>query len=104
MGNKPYVRTYLMTEPKTNGGLKLRFDEEEKTNNEITEIIDNCLSSVKQILSDGCWKKLLKDSSLYLSEHSSMPKEKMEELYNEIPSSRKNTPSKDFYQNALKNF
>ena len=104
MGSKPYVSTYLTTEVKSNGGMKLRFDSQDEINAEITRIIDSCLSSVKQILEDKPWKKLFKDSATYLSKHSSMPKEKMQKLYDRIPKNHRNTPDKKYYRNCLKNF
>ena len=104
MGRFPYVTTYLTTEPKTVGGLKLNPDNQVKINEEITTIIDGCLNDVKATLNKEPWRSLLKKSALYLSEHSSMPKEKMEELYNEVPDNEKTEPGNTFYQDALKNF
>lgn len=104
MGSHPYVTTYLATENYTKGGHKLNFENQTKINQEITTIIDSCLSSVKQIFLIEPWKKLLKESALYLSEHSNMSKEKMEEFYNTVPEDYKTTPDKEYYRNALKNF
>lgn len=104
MGSKPYVTTYLTTENKTASGMKVRFDNQTLINDEITRIIDSCLTSVKTILTNKHWKKLMKDSALYLSEHSSMSKEKMEELYNAVPEFEKTKPNKTYYRDALKNF
>ena len=104
MGSKPYVTTYLTTENKTASGMKLRFDDQTAINEEITRVMDSCLASVKTILTSKHWKKLMKDSALYLSEHSSMTKEKMEELYNEIPEFEKTKIDKNYYRDSLKNF
>ena len=104
MGSKPYVSTYLATEVKSNGGMKLKFDSQDEINAEITRIVDSCLADVRHILEDKPWKKLLKDSATYLSKHSSMPKETMQKLYNRIPKTNKNAPDKKYYRNSLKNF
>ena len=104
MGSKPYVSTYLTTEMATNRGMKLNFDSQDEINSEITRIIDSCLESVKQILEDEPWRKLLKDSATYLSKHSSMSKEKMQKLYNRVPTDKRNKIDKKYYRNSLKNF
>ncbi|MBP5725195.1 MAG: hypothetical protein J6X18_16680 [Bacteroidales bacterium] len=104
MGSHPYVTTYLATENRTNGGYKINFENQTKINQEITTIIDSCLANVREILETEPWRNLLKESALYLSEHSSMPKDKMEELYNSVPEIYKTNPDKEYYRNALKNF
>ena len=104
MGSKPYVSTYLTTEMVSNRGMKLNFDSQDEINSEITRIIDSCLASVKQILEDEPWRKLLKDSATYLSKHSSMSKEKMQKLYNRVPTDKRNKIDKKYYRNSLKIF
>jgi len=104
MGSKPYVSTYLTTEMASNRGMKLNFDSQDEINLEITRIIDSCLASVKQILEDESWRKLLKDSATYLSKHSSMSKEKMQKLYNRVPKEKRSKIDKNYYRNSLKNF
>jgi cell division protease FtsH len=104
MGSKPYVTTYLKTEMKTSGGMKLNPYSQQTINDEITKIIDACLDSVKHIFADESWRKMLKDSATYLSKHSSMSKEKMQKLYNRIPKDKKNKIDKKYYRNSLKNF
>ena len=105
MGRNPYVTTYLAVyTPRNNGGHKVNFDNQDAINKEITTIIDSCLNDVKRILETAPWRNLLKESAIYLSEHASMPKEKMEELYNAIPEKERTTPDKEYYRNALKNF
>lgn len=104
MGSKPYVTTYLKTEMKTSGGMKLNPDSQQAINDEITKIIDACLDCVKQIFADEPWRKMLKDSATYLSNHSSMTKEKMQKLYNRIPKDKRNKIDKKYYRDSLKNF
>ncbi len=104
MGSKPYVTTYLTTENRTAGGNKINFDTQQAVNKEITQIIDSCLSEVKRILETEPWKNLLKKAALYLSEHSNMSKEKMEELYNEVPEDCRTYPDETYYRDCLKKF
>lgn len=104
MGSKPYVSTYLTTEMASNRGMKLNFDSQDEINSEITRIVDSCLASVKQILEDEPWRKLLKDSATYLSKHSSMSKEKMQKLYNRVPKEKRSKIDKNYYRNSLKKF
>lgn len=104
MGRKPYVTTYLDTENKTLGGQLIKFDFQDDINKDITDILDKCLESVKRILSQEHWRTLLKKSAEYLSEHSTMTKGKMEELYSEIPESERTVVDKTFYRDTLKNF
>lgn len=104
MGSKPYVTTYLKTEMKSSGGMKLNPESQQAINDEITKIIDACLDCVKQIFADESWRKMLKDSATYLSNHSSMPKEKMQKLYDRIPKNKRNKIDKKYYRNSLKNF
>jgi len=104
MGSKPYVSTYLTTEMASNRGMKLNFDSQDEINLEITRIIDSCLASVKQILEDESWRKLLKDSATYLSKHSSMSKEKMQKLYNRVPKEKRSKIDKNYYRNSLNYF
>ena len=47
---------------------------------------------------------MLKDSAIYLSEHTNMNKEKMEELYNEVPENIRLVIDDNFYRNAIQNF
>ena len=48
---------------------------------------------------------MLKKSAEYLAVHSSMPKNKMNEIYDEIPDKYKKSDNTDtFYRDKLKNF
>ena len=75
------------------------------TNNKIKRIIGVCRDEVQATFKDEVWKNMLKKSAEYLAVHSSMPKNKMNELYDEIPDEYKVNDNNDsFYRDKLKNF
>ena len=50
------------------------------------------------------WKKMLKESALYLCDNSSMPKEKMQEIYDKVAVSAKiAVRDGQFYHNIIEN-
>ena len=85
------VTTYLDDSMSTCGGGLMKNTEQElgRTNMEIHNIIKWCLDKVMSILSSGCWRKMFAESMEYLSEHPSMPSEKMKEIYGKVPDDEK---------------
>lgn len=85
------VTTYLKDAMSTcGGGLILNSEKElERTNMEIHSIIQWCLAQVLKTLKESCWRKMFVESMEYLSEHSSMPVEKMKEIYDKMPDDEK---------------
>ena len=104
MGSGHYVTTYLNGDLTTRSGMLIKDDKIDKTNSEIKKILDGCLNTVRTTLETDGWKKMFKDSAMYLSEHTTLPKDKMEELYAAVPENLKNHIDENFYRNALKNF
>jgi len=85
------VTTYLRDPMSTNGGAIVLDTEKEleRTNMEILNTISWCLQKVTHALKNGCWRKMFSESMEYLSEHPSMPVEKMREIYGKIPDAEK---------------
>lgn len=99
----PVVTTYLQDGGSTNHGRIVRTDNQEEVNKAIYDIIDVCTSQVDKILNDDGWKNLFRESSIYLSENSSMSKKKMTELYNSVPDEYKiKTISDTYYRDMVK--
>lgn len=100
------VTSYLMnaTELNENGGIL--FDANiNDTNSKIKRIIGICRDEVQSTFQNDVWKKMLKSSAEYLAVHSSIPKKKMGEIYDEIPDKyKKNDNCDTFYRDKLKNF
>lgn len=99
------VTTYLNTAESTNGGLIVHDDTEVQKNQEIRRILNECENEVRQILSNKEWQEMFKQSALYLSVHSTMPKRKMKELYDKISVTERHKQliNDDFYRNKIKN-
>ena len=73
-------------------------------NNEIRSIIDTCHDKVKEILESPEWKRMLKESAIYLCEHSSMPKKKMKQLYEQVDKKVRELPDKKaYYRDKIQN-
>ena len=59
-------------------------------------------ADVRHTLFDNEWKKMLKESALYLCENSAMPKEKMKEIYDKVADSAKiAVRDSKFYHNMI---
>lgn len=85
-----------------NNGYIMLDDRLEVTNKNIRAIIDQCYSEVYATFKNEHWKNMLKESALYLSKHSTMPKKKMKEIYNNVPKNvRKCDKDDSFYRNKL---
>ena len=62
-------------------GHAVKDDDNSITNGKIRDIVNKCLAEVETILSNPEWKKMLRESAIYLSNNSTMPKKKMLECY-----------------------
>ena len=101
MGNNVFVTTNT-EEPQDPMGLLIKEDNQNYINHEIKEIVNIAENSVRNILTSNEWKNMLKESALYLCENSSMPKEKMKELYDKVSESAKmSVRSNSFYRNKI---
>lgn len=104
LGNRPEVTTYMIGEQGTSGGMLINDDTKSAANAEIRNIITLCMNEVENTFKEQHWKNMLKKSALYLADNTNMPKEKMEELYNEIPENIRIPLDESFYRNAINNF
>ena len=104
LGNRPEVTTYMIAEQGTSGGMLINDDSKSAVNAEIRNIITLCMNEVENTFKEQHWKNMLKKSALYLADNTNMPKEKMEELYNEIPENIRIPLDESFYRNAINNF
>ena len=104
MGNNTVVTTYLIASDVTAGGNILKEDSNDMINTEVKNIINACLNTVRMTLSNPVWKKLLKESALYLTEHAVMPKEKMQELYDQVPDNMKYLHNENKFKELLEKF
>lgn len=79
----PEVRTYLSDGFGTNGGMLIKDTDTDTVNinNKIDGIIRGAIDLCNSTFSDNKWAEMLSESSQYLSEHTSMPKEVMKEMY-----------------------
>ena len=97
MGNTSYVTSNTENTPKDPFGYLVREDNQNYINTEIKQIITDAEMEVYHTLMNAEWKKMLKESALYLCEHSFMPKEKMKEIYDKVADSVKTTVRNDRY-------
>ena len=104
LGNRPEVTTYMIGEQGTSGGMLINDDTKSAANAEIRNIITLCMNEVENTFKEQHWKNMLKKSALYLADNTNMPKEKMEELYNEIPENIRIPLDENFYRDAINNF
>lgn len=100
----PVVKTYLSDGFSTNGGMFLK-DTDNSTmniNNRIDEIIRDAVKLCESTFSDDKWSEMLCESSQYLSEHTSMPKEVMKEIYDKTGCDKDGVTNKTFYRDCVK--
>lgn len=85
-----------------NNGYIMLDDRLEVTNKNIRAILEQCYNDVYKTFENEHWKNMLKESALYLSKHSTMPKKKMKEIYNNVPKDVRKTDKNDsFYRDKL---
>ena len=103
MGNFTYVTTNT-DEQMDPEGLLIREENQSYINREIKDIIENAENEIRHIFYDDEWRKMLKESALYLCENSAMSKEKMKEIYDKVSDSVKmSVRSNSFYHDAIMN-
>jgi cell division protease FtsH len=103
MGNFTYVTTNT-DEQMDPEGLLIREENQAYINREIKDIIENAENEIRHIFYDDEWRKMLKESALYLCENSAMSKEKMKEIYDKVSDSVKmSVRSNSFYHDAIMN-
>lgn len=104
MGTLSYVTTNVEAEHGDENGLLIREENQHNINNEIKQLLEIAENEVRQTFREGEWRKMLKESALYLCENSAMPKEKMQELYDNVADSVKKSGRSDtFYHDAIAN-
>lgn len=104
MGSLPYVATNVEAEHNDEEGLLLREENQSYINREIKVILTDAEVDVMHTFRTEEWRNMLKESALYLCEYSTMPKEKMQEIYDKVSDTVK-TPvrSVTFYHDAIEN-
>ena len=101
MGNETFV-TSNTTPPDDMYGYLVCEDNQNYINAEIKNIIQSAEDDVRNTLSDREWRAMLKESAMYLCENSSMPKEKMAEIYDKVSDSVKlSVRNENFYRDMI---
>lgn len=103
MGSNAFVTTCVEA-PDDNFGYLIKEDNQNYINTEIKQIITSAEEDVYHTLMSEEWKKMLKESALYLCENSAMSKEKMKEIYDKVAESAKiSVRDINFYHNRIEN-
>lgn len=104
-GSHPYLTTYLDTpHPKASISCYAIKEHNGEVNNEIVDFFNKIYSETEELLNKKEWRGMLKESSNYLSHHSSMPKKKMKEIYDNVSNDVKVCQNGSYYRNKLKDF
>ena len=104
MGISSYVTTYVKGSAFDSNGYIVNEDNQHYINETIKNIISQAEENVRKTLIMDEWKKMLKESALYLCENSAMPKEKMTEIYDKVADSVKQpVRSETYYRNIIEN-
>ena len=104
MGISSYVTTYVKGGAFDSNGYIVNEDNQHYINETIKNIISQAEENVRKTLIMDEWKKMLKESALYLCENSAMPKEKMTEIYDKVADSVKlPVRSETYYRNIIEN-
>ena len=104
MGISSYVTTYVHGSAFDANGYIVNEDNQHYINETIKNIISQAEENVRKTLIMDEWKKMLKESALYLCENSAMPKEKMTEIYDKVADSVKQpVRSETYYRNIIEN-
>lgn len=103
MGNNIYVSTN-MEAPDDNFGFLINEDNQNHINAEIKTILEEAEVDVRHTMMNEEWKRMLKESALYLCENSAMSKQKMQEIYDKVSETAKISARDDkFYHNMIAN-
>ena len=104
MGMSPCVSTYVRGSGEDPFGYLVNEDNQHYINENIKAIISQAEEDVRKTLTTEEWKKMLKESALYLCENSAMPQDKMAEIYDKVADSVKlPVRSETYYRNIIKN-
>ena len=104
MGITSYVSTYVKGSMEDALGLIVNEDNQHYINENIKSIISQAEEDVRKTLITDEWKKMLKESALYLCENSAMPKKKMKEIYDKVADSVKmSARSETYYRDIIEN-
>jgi cell division protease FtsH len=103
MGSEPFVSTRLVESTNSDpDGYFIRDDSQSNVNEEIKAILYEAEEKVRQTFENEEWYNMLKESAKYLCEHTSMPKEKMQEIYDKVSDDVKMTQRSDsFYREII---
>lgn len=103
MGNFAYVATNT-DEQDDQYGLLLNEENQNYINQIIKDLINQAEKDVIDAFNNPEWRKMLKESALYLCENSAMPKDKMKEIYDKVADNVKMSVRSDtFYHDAIEN-
>lgn len=104
MGLSPCVTTYVKGSAFDANGYIVNEDNQHYINETIKNAISQAEEDVRKTLIMDEWKKMLKESALYLCENSAMSKEKMAEIYDKVADSVKQpVRSETYYRNIIEN-
>ena len=85
-------------------GYFVNEDNQHYINENIKSIISQAEEDVRKTLITDEWKKMLKESALYLCENSAMPQTKMAEIYDKVADSVKmSARSETYYRDIIEN-
>ena len=103
MQNTPYVTTNTEA-PDDSFGFLINDTNQAHINLQIKQIIENAEVEILHTLMNDEWKKMLKESALYLCNNSTMPKNVMKEIYDKVSDSVKMSVREDnFYHKKIEN-
>ena len=104
MGTSPFVSTYVKGGVEDQSGYFVNEDNQHYINENIKSIISQAEEEVRKTLIIDEWKKMLKESALYLCENSAMSQTKMAEIYDKVADSVKlPVRSETYYRNIIEN-
>ena len=104
MGITSCVSTYIEGGGDDPYGYFVNEDNQYYINENIKSIIAQAEEEVRKTLITDEWKKMLKESALYLCENSAMPQSKMVEIYDKVADSVKlSVRSETYYRNVIEN-
>ena len=104
MGTSPFVSTYVKGGVEDPSGYFVNEDNQHYINENIKSIISQAEEEVRKTLIIDEWKKMLKESALYLCENSAMSQTKMAEIYDKVADSVKlPVRSETYYRNIIEN-
>lgn len=90
-GNQAVVTTYQNHSQANPDGSKVNEDNQNYINAQIKELINSAKNDVYELFSNPEWYDMLKESAQYLMDNSSMPKDKMKEIYDKVSDNLKCT-------------